>query len=222
MIPLRDEKAGEGFPWVVLLLLLANIGIFVFQLSLSDAGLSSFLARYAAHPKAVVSFHGHGWREAIPGSWLTLLTSLFLHGSLFHLLGNMLYLWIFGDNIEQAFGRIRFVFFYLLCGAVATLTHVFYNAASMTPLIGASGAISGVLGAYLLLFPRHRIDTLFWLIIIIRIIPIPAFFFIGFWFLQQILLAPGGGQVAWYAHIGGFISGMVMTPFFVKKKNWHW
>ena len=150
---------------------------------------------------------------------VTLLTSMFIHGNLFHLGGNMLYLWIFGNNIEDAMGHLRFVVFYVICGIVATLFHVASNPASKVPMVGASGAISGILGAYLLLYPWARVHTIVFIIFFIKIIKIPAFFLLTFWFVMQVLNSSVGGGVAWYAHIGGFLAGFILIKPFAKRKK---
>lgn len=153
--------------------------------------------------------------------WLTLLTSMFLHGGLLHVLGNMLYLWVFGDNVESAMGRWRFLAFYLLCGAAAGLAQMMPNPQSTIPLVGASGAIAGVLGAYLMLFPTARILTVLPIFVFIRLVSIPAVIVLGIWFLLQILnsAASFGAAtgVAWFAHIGGFVAGMILVLVFRKR-----
>jgi membrane associated rhomboid family serine protease len=135
---------------------------------------------------------------------------MFLHGSLFHLLGNMLYLWIFGNNIEDRLGPVRFALFYGICGVAAALTHILFEPGSRVPMIGASGAIAGVLGAYALLYPRARVRTLVFLIFYIDIVPIPAGLVLGLWFVLQVLNVGMGGGVAWFAHIGGFLTGLLL------------
>ena len=151
----------------------------------------------------------------------TVITSMFLHGGLLHVAGNMLYLWIFGNNVEDAMGRMRFVLFYLLCGFIAAYTHAFLVRTSATPMIGASGAISGVLGAYMLLYPRARVVTLVMLGFYLRTVEVPAVVVLGFWFafqfLNAVLLSGTGGGVAWYAHIGGFAAGVVLIGLFKRK-----
>ena len=151
----------------------------------------------------------------------TLFTSMFLHGGFMHLAGNMLYLWIFGNNVEDSMGHVRFVIFYLLCGVAAALAQAWPNPDSTIPMIGASGAISGVLGAYLLLFPRARVLVLIPLGAFSRIVYVPAMFVLGFWFVLQLIntaLSEGGqGGVAFGAHIGGFVAGMVLIPLFKHR-----
>jgi membrane associated rhomboid family serine protease len=160
-----------------------------------------------------------------PSESLTLFTAMFLHGGWFHVIGNLLYLYIFGDNVEDVLGHGRFLVFYLLCGLISFLVQIFLHPQSMVPNIGASGAIAGVLGAYLILFPRARIVTLLPLFIFITVVEIPAFFFLGIWFLIQFLsgaatlgrTAATSGGVAWWAHIGGFISGIILLMVFIPK-----
>jgi membrane associated rhomboid family serine protease len=150
---------------------------------------------------------------------LSLLFSLFMHGSWLHLLGNMLFLWIFGNNIEDRLGRIKFILFYLLCGIGASLAHVLFNLNSLTPVIGASGAVSGVMGAYLALFPTARVRTLVFLFILVTTMDIPAAVFLVIWFIFQFLSAGGGSGIAWLAHVGGFVLGFLLIKFLVDTKK---
>jgi len=215
MIPIRDNNPTKTFPAFTLLIIAANILIFLYQVSLGpEAG--EFIASLATVPLHIINMGDALTQKGIPVP-ATLLTSLFLHGSFMHLGGNMLYLWIFGNNIEDRLGHSRFLIFYLLCGLIATSFHIASNPESTSPLIGASGAIAGILGAYLLLFPKARIDTLIFIVFFVRIIRVPAFFFLSFWFLLQALNAPYGGQVAWMAHIGGFLAGFILVKLFQKK-----
>ena len=154
--------------------------------------------------------------DLVPYNVMTVFSSMFLHGGFLHLGGNMLYLWIFGNNIEDAMGHGRFIFFYLLAGAVAALAQFFYDPASNIPMIGASGAVSGVLGAYLVLYPYARIKTLLFIIIFIKIVELPAIVLLTIWFFMQVLYSSLEG-VAWYAHIGGFVFGLVVIKLFSKK-----
>jgi membrane associated rhomboid family serine protease len=153
--------------------------------------------------------------------WLTLITSMFLHGGLLHVLGNMLYLWVFGDNVEHAMGSSRFLFFYLFCGCIAALSQLALAPHSAVPLIGASGAIAGILGAYLMLFPRSRILTIIPIFFFLRLVSIPAVIVLGIWFLLQVINSAASfgasGGVAWFAHIGGFAAGMALVVFFRKR-----
>jgi len=165
-------------------------------------------------PCVTVPVHGAG--EAVTLLLLPLLFSIFLHGGVMHLAMNMLFLWVFGNNVEDAMGHGRFIAFYLICGVAAGLIHVITNLNSKIPTVGASGAIAGVMGAYIVLFPRARILTLVPLFFYFTFVEIPAVVFLGFWFLLQLLMAGGGGNVAWFAHIGGFIAGLLLVRKFVR------
>ncbi len=170
-----------------------------------------FYLNYGAIP-AVLMFDLRAL-PALPVSWMTLVTSMFLHGGLLHLAGNMLYLWIFGNNIEDHLGHVRFLLFYLLTGIIAAVTHTVIFSGSLVPMIGASGAISGVLGAYAITYPKARVVVMIWLLIIIKFVRIPAFIVLGLWFLFQISGGFGSfaGEdqgIAWFAHIGGFAAGI--------------
>jgi membrane associated rhomboid family serine protease len=152
---------------------------------------------------------------------LTILSHMFMHGGFVHLFGNMLYLWIFGDNVEDALGRVRFLLFYLCCGIGAAFVHILSDVNSTIPMVGASGAIAGVLGAYFVLYPRANVLTLVIFFLFIRTIKIPAILFLGLWFCIQVLNVGSAGSVAWYAHISGFICGMIIILWFVgKRRGW--
>ncbi len=159
----------------------------------------------------------------VPEQIARLTTSMFLHGGWLHVLGNMLYLWIFGDNVEDRLGHFRYLIFYLLTGYVATLSHVFLYPLSDVPLIGASGAVAGILGAYLILYPRARVLTLVFIFVFIQIVPIPAVIFLGIWFLMQLLSGVAGLSsqavqgVAFWAHVGGFAAGMLLVALFARR-----
>ncbi len=223
MIPLRDINPTVRFPLITVLFIVINIAVSLYQLMLPLESEKLFLTAYAFVPARLFSPGGEGERTAAA---LTLLTSQFLHGGVLHLAGNMLYLWIFGNNIEDAMSRTRFVVFYLLCGVAATCGHAFMNTASSVPLIGASGAISGVLGAYFLLFPRAKVLTLIFFGFYLRTVAVPAVVVLGFWFVLQFLSAlvspATGGGVAWFAHIGGFITGMVLIGLFKRRDIPFW
>jgi len=223
LIPIRDLNPRRTFPVVTILLIAANVLVFLFELSLGPR-LERFLMAAAFIPAR--AFH-EGGAGLVPEVTSALL-SMFLHGGWMHLLGNMLFLWIFGDNVEDRLGHVRFLVFYILCGYAATFAHAFFNASSTMPAIGASGAISGVLGAYLFLFPNARIVTLVWLFIFIRFIEIPALVFLPFWFLMQFLSGvaslraanPAAAEgVAWFAHIGGFIAGPLLLLLLGGKRR---
>ncbi|HOW85819.1 MAG TPA: rhomboid family intramembrane serine protease [Candidatus Aminicenantes bacterium] len=214
-LPLRDENPTSRFPAVTVALIALNAAVFIFC-AVSPGGLDASSARFGAVPYDIVHFRSPAAAAPVP-PLLTLLTSMFLHGSLFHLLGNMLYLWIFGDNVEDRLGRLRFLLFYLACGAAAGLTQVLFQAGSRLPMIGASGAIAGVLGAYAAIFPRARIRTFVFLFIYIDVVPVPAAVILGLWFLLQVLNVGLGGGVAWFAHIGGFLAGLVLARLALGK-----
>ncbi len=225
MIPLRDENRALSPPHVTRLLILVNVIVF-FLFWLSD-----FVTEFSGFK--VISLEEAIWRygmipnQIITGRrWYTLFTSMFLHGGVIHLGGNMLYLYIFGDNIEYEFGRWRYLIFYLFCGIAASVAHILsINTANdwFIPAVGASGAISGVLGAYLLMYPKARIMTLV-LVYWIYIVRIPAVFFLGFWFIFQFLegmMTLGLGMpsgVAYWAHIGGFVVGLALAPILKRRK----
>ena len=210
-IPLRDDNPTRRTPYITIALLAANVVVFAFG-ALSAAGLRGNALRFGAIPYEVTHFRSLDAALRVPPP-LALLTSLFVHGSLFHLLGNMLFLWIFGNNVEDTLGRVRFTLFYFACGLAAGLTQVAATPASQVPMIGASGAIAGVLGAYWLLFPGARVDTL----VLIFIVPLPAGLVLGLWFVLQVLNIGLGGGVAWFAHVGGFLTGIALILAFRKK-----
>jgi membrane associated rhomboid family serine protease len=212
MLPLSDHNPTRSVPVVNYLIVALNVLVFMWELSLGPnvqraLFAVAFVPRYFWIPGALV-----------PNA-IRIFISMFLHGGLLHIGSNMLYLWIFGDNIEDRLGHFRYALFYLLCGFGATLTHAFFNAGSNVPAIGASGAIAGVLGAYLVLFPRQRVTTLIPIFIFITIRDIPAIFLLGFWFVLQLFSGVGSlgvpdadvtGGVAYFAHIGGFVLGIVL------------
>jgi len=211
-IPLKDDNPTSRFPYVTVFLIGINCLIFLYQV-FSPTGLEYSIIKMGVIPYEITHLTSlSGVPRMSPP--LTLLTSMFLHGSLFHLLGNMLYLWIFGNNVEDYLGSARFVFFYFLSGLGASLFHIIFNFNSTIPVIGASGAIAGILGAYLILFPHAKVLTFVFLIFIIRIIPIPAVFVLGIWFLGQLMNVGLGGGVAWFAHIGGFLLGIFLIKLF--------
>lgn len=227
-IPLKDHNPTRLFPVVTVILIAVNVIVFLYQL-LSPDGLNYYVLRMGAIPweithfksLTIVSYHSTEqiMRLSPP---LTLLTSMFLHGSFLHLIFNMLYLWIFGNNIEDFLGHFRFILFYLICGLGASLVHIVFNANSQVPMIGASGAIAGVLGAYLILYPNARIKTLVFLIIFIQIVYIPAAFVLGLWFILQVLNVFSGGGVAWFAHVGGFLVGLGLIKLITRKRPKVW
>ena len=217
LLPLRDENPTRRFPVVTVLFIATNIVVFFTQV-LSPQGLEMSILRMGAIPYEITHFTSIPQIPRIP-PFLTLLTSMFLHAGMFHLLGNMLYLWIFGNNVEDFLGPAKFILFYILSGLGAAFTHIAFNPNSQVPMVGASGAIAGVLGGYFLLYPRARVDTLVFLFFFIRVVPVPAAFVLGFWFLGQFLNIGLGGGVAWFAHIGGFLAGAVLIKAFAPGRN---
>ncbi len=218
MLPLRDHLPTRRFPIVTVVLIGLNILVFIGELLLDAGGtLDAFLLRWGLVPYDVT--HHLNLEEG-----LTFFTSILLHGGIMHIAGNMLYLWIFGNNVEDEMGRGKFVLFYLLCGVLAGLAQILPGPSVTIPGIGASGAIAGVLGAYLILFPRARVSTLIMLGYLGRVRDLPAFWVLGFWFVLQLLngfLTIGdfqSGGVAWFAHIGGFIAGLLLVRLFARRR----
>jgi membrane associated rhomboid family serine protease len=212
-IPLKDLNPRRGYPVVNTLLIFTNVAIFIYQKTLPPYASKAFMIANATIPQRIPQwFAGHVSFEV---AFLPLLTSMFLHSGIAHIAGNMLFLWIFGDNVEDYFGHLQYLFFYLVCGIGAGLLHVFFNFSSSLPAVGASGAISGVMGAYIVLYPRARVLTL----VFIFLVPIPAFIILGYWFVLQFLggittlaaAAAATGGVAWWAHVGGFLAGVFIT-----------
>ena len=203
-------------------LIALNVLVFLYQISLGPRGGELFVYQYGAIPAVIFGSHAlPSELVAIPASF-SILTSMFLHGGFMHLIGNMLYLWIFGNNIEDAMSHRRFILFYLLTGVAASMTHFLVDVASEIPTVGASGAISGILGAYILLYPRARVLVLIPLGYFMRIMYIPAGFVLGFYFVIQLFqgtlsLGQRGGGVAWFAHIGGFIAGLLLVGLFKQR-----
>ncbi len=216
-IPLRDENPTRRFPVITILIIALNIGVFLYQV-ISPQGLSYHVVRMGVIPYEITHFRSlaEGVRLSPP---LTLFAAMFIHGGLFHLAGNMLFLWIFGNNIEDFLGSLRFIPFYLLSGLGATFVQVVFSPNSRLPMIGASGAIAGVLGAYLILYPAARVLTLVFLFFFIRIVAIPAAFLLGLWFVLQVLNVGMGGGVAWFAHIGGFLVGIGLIKLVSRRRR---
>ena len=226
MIPLRDTIRSYNFPVVNWSLIILNTLVFLYQIGLSQSELFSFIRTFGMVPSQIIGLDS--------ASWTTLFTNMFLHGGFFHLISNMWILYIFGDNVEDRLGSIRYLFFYILGGLAANLVQLYFAQGSSVPVIGASGAIAGVLGGYFLLFPRARVITLFLLFFFPWFVEIPAVVFLGFWFVSQLysglfsLAMPSGvqmGGIAWWAHIGGFIFGVLMINVFGHRhraySRWH-
>jgi membrane associated rhomboid family serine protease len=223
MIPISDTPGRRyRFPFVMLAILVLNVLVFLYELMLPPDALQGFFQSAGVIPVEYTA--GQDVPPPPPGSivWLTLFTSMFMHGGFLHIASNMLYLFIFGDNVEDRLGHIGFLLFYLLCGLAAGLTHIFFNATSSIPSIGASGAIAGVLAGYLLLFPQAQVRTLLFLGPFITITRISALLLIGFWFLTQLLAGVASlgatteqtAGIAFWAHIGGFIAGLILVNLF--------
>lgn len=213
MIPIRDENPTRRPPLVTVLLIAINAAVFLLEVVQSPSAQTQFVYTWGAIPSQLT--RDLLQLPAPPAHWLTLISSMFLHGGLGHLGGNMLYLWIFGNNIEDYLGHFRFLLFYLLCGLLAALTHAATDPSSAVPMIGASGAISGVLGGYLLLHPRANVVVLVFFVFFIRTIRVPAALVLGLWFLMQLTGILGGSDgIAIFAHIGGFLAGLLLIrPF---------
>jgi membrane associated rhomboid family serine protease len=217
MIPIGDDDSGRrSFPVITLVLIAINVAVFLLQQAAGPKGFERIVQAYGTIPYEIT--HGHDIGPPGPHPiWLTLLTSMFMHANWMHIGGNMLFLWIFGDNLEDRMGQVRYLVFYLLCGFAASAAQIMMNADSRMPGIGASGAIAGVLGGYLLLFPQARIRTLGRY----GVYEVPAWMMLGFWILTQVLAGAGqwGGKevggVAYAAHVGGFVAGLVLVKPFV-------
>src|SRR5262245_21368481 len=220
MIPLRDIIPSRTTPVVTIGLIVLNIIVFLYELSLGR-GVDAFMLYYGLVPAAF--------------SWMNVFTSMFLHGGFLHVAGNMLYLWIFGDNVEDRMGHGRFLVFYLLCGVAAALAQTITSPDSVVPMVGASGAIAGVMGAYFVLYPRSRIVTLIPLFFFFQVVEVPAIFFLGIWFLMQFISGVGSlgiaigrntGGVAVWAHVAGFVAGITGVGLFRRAERqrvewWH-
>ncbi|MDE0489860.1 MAG: rhomboid family intramembrane serine protease [Gammaproteobacteria bacterium] len=219
MIPLSDENRTRRTPVVSYALLGAIVLAFLWQLQAGNAAVYAFGLIPARLVHGALLPPQLEWAPA----WATVFTSMFLHGGWMHLGGNLLYLWIFGDNVEDALGRGRFVAFYLLCGVAAALVQTVSETTSIVPMIGASGAISGVLGAYLRLFPHAQVRVLVPLFIVFYTIRVPAWVVLGLWFLFQLassaMIQPGQGGVAFFAHIGGFLSGLILVGLLMPRRK---
>ena len=221
MLPIGDEgEAGAGRPLVAWALVAVNVLAFFLEIARPADALQAFVTAWGVVPREYSA--GRDLAPYIPlPFWSTLLTSMFLHGGWMHLGGNMLYLWIFGDNLEHRMGHVRFLVYYLICGLAAGLAHIVFNSGSTVPTVGASGAISGVLGGYLLLFPKNRVRVLMYG----GIAHVPAIVVLGMWIVIQVVNGAGamattadtGGGVAYLAHVGGFVAGLVLVKLFARR-----
>jgi membrane associated rhomboid family serine protease len=238
VFPLRDNIPTDRFPIVTIALIVVNVLMYFFfqkgGISLGDPSSTHFtcnLYEYGTIPREVThpDFHVQvqGCAQFDAPTWLTLFTSMFMHGGLLHLGGNMLFLWIFGNNVEDSMGPVKFVLFYVLGGLAADAGQILFSVNSTTPSIGASGAVAGVLGGYLLLFPRARVVTLVFIVFFFTILELPAILFLGIWIVEQALFAyfdllqPAGteGGVAYFAHIGGFLFGLLFIRLFASERR---
>jgi membrane associated rhomboid family serine protease len=231
MLPLKDSISSKRWPVVTVALILANAAVFYLQLTavagraeqvLVDGhslwlrtGFEQMVWRFGLRPAELFGEAGPLPPFTPFHDVLTVLTSMFIHGGWLHISFNMLYLWIFGDNVEDAMGHARFLVFYLLAGVSAAVAQIAFDPTSIVPMVGASGAIAGVLGAYLVQYPRAKILTVIPIFIFLKFIQVPALIFLGVWFVLQVLNAQYGGGTAWYAHIGGFVFGAISVKFFV-------
>lgn len=210
MIPIKDNIPSRKRPFITIAFIVINVVVFIYEMSLGR-DVNTFIFHFGMIPRNIVA--GQGIH--------TLFTSMFLHGGFWHILGNMLYLWIFGDNVEDAFGHFGFLAMYLVTGLAGSAAHILTAVGSKVPTIGASGAVSGVLGAYFILYPRAQVLALVPIFFFIRFMALPAFIFLGFWFFLQLLYGAssmgGGAGVAFFAHIGGFVVG-VLLGLLVKNR----
>lgn len=218
MFPLYDTVRSRRFPFINLMLILINVLAFLYEIQMDPSALKEFIFEWGLIPARLLSDPSTAWS--------TIFTSMFLHGGWLHLFSNMLALYIFGDNVEDRIGHGRYLAFYLICGIIAAITHIVFNPISPVPTIGASGAISGVLGAYFILYPRARVITLVPIFILPWIVEIPALVYLGFWFLSQLFngvlaIAVGSqsfGGIAWWAHAGGFLAGTLLVGLFTRQR----
>ncbi len=222
MIPISDANTTRRFPIMNWTLIAMNVVVFLYELSLNSRQLDHLISTWGAVPINILYAISHPAQAPVQ-IWLTLITAQFLHAGWLHIIGNMLFLWVFGDNIEGVLGHLTYVFFYLISGVVAMIVQSIVSGPVDIPSIGASGAIAGVLGAYIVLYPRNRVTVLFPIFILFWTVNIPAIIVIGWWFIQQFFYGLGvlsdaaAGGVAFWAHIGGFIAGMIMILPFIGR-----
>ena len=222
MFPIHDENPVQIIPYVTYTFMAVCIGVFLWQITHSPGEQNDIVYALGVTPAVIFDYQDLPPNLVWIPEYLTVFTSMFLHGGWMHLIGNMLYLRVFGNNIENAMGHVRFVLFYFICGVAAVLAQALPDTDSVIPMIGASGAISGVLGAYLLLYPQKQVTLIVPIVIIIKTFKVPAMYVLAGWFVMQLVSSAlargqGGGGVAFGAHIGGFIAGMVLVAFFTKK-----
>ena len=223
MFPLRDENPTNLTPVVTIGIIIVCSVLYLIQLAGGESVAESQILNFGLIPGEVTQGDGIGINMLISGHFYSFFSSIFIHGGFLHVLGNMLFLWIFGNNIEDALGHKRFILFFLICGFIAGLAQVAMDTNSPIPMVGASGAVSGVMAAYILLYPHAKIVTLLFLGIFVTFVRISAGWYIGGWFVMQaiqgVASSPSGGGVAWWAHIGGFIAGLVLLPILKKTRQ---
>jgi len=220
--PYKDDNPTHSFPFFNWLFIGLNLWVFLaWQLPLSQDEATSYFSLFGFTPRSFFSQFTHPNPHAMTWEWCTAFTSMFSHGDVFHLLGNMLFLYLFGDNLEDAMGKVRYVIFYLCCGLLAALAQGLADPNSTIPMVGASGAISGVMAGYLLLYPRANVRFFYWLFIFFGTIYLPAYLLLGFWLVEQFIALPESMEqasgVAIAAHLGGFGAGLLLTPIFKKS-----
>ncbi len=222
MIPLHDDNPTTLRPYLTVVFIVSSTLVFLWQIAHEAEVQQAIVYRLGVIPAVLFGYRELPAELQLVPPAFTVLTSMFLHGGWMHLIGNMLYLWIFGNNVEDSMGHVRFIVFYVLCGVAAALAQGWFYPESTIPMIGASGAISGVLGAYLLLHPRARVLVLIPLGFIMQLVRLPALFVLGLWFAMQLLSElfadPNSPGVAFRAHIGGFVAGMALIPFFKYRR----
>jgi len=221
-LPYKDDNPTRSTPIVNWILILANLWVFfTWQFPLEPNEQDAYFSSFGFIPATFFGQFFHPSLEGIIWEWYSVITSMFSHGGIAHLFGNMLFLYLYGDNLEDALGKFRYLMFYLCCGFLAALAQAFINPSSQIPMVGASGAISGVIGGYILLYPKANIRVFYWVILFFGTIMVPAYLVLGLWLLEQVLLFPESmkeaGGVAIAAHLGGFAGGFILTPLFKKK-----
>ena len=221
MFPISDDNPRIGTPYVTWSVIGACVLVFFWQVSLGASGGESAIYEFGMIPARLFGTAALDPELTAVPAWSTVFTSMFMHGGWLHLGFNMLFLWIFGDNVEDSMGHARYLIFYLVCGVAAALAQAFVSPGSTIPMVGASGAISGVLGAYLLLHPRATVRTVIFLGVFMTMMHLPALIVLGLWFLMQLVSAAfsnsGEAGVAFWAHVGGFVAGMALVPLFKKR-----
>lgn len=217
MIPLRDHNPSGTFPWVTYALIAINVGVFVYMFGMSETALDIFVRTYAVQPAEI----------AAGTNLLTLITAMFMHGSIGHIFGNMLFLNIFGDNLEDRLGHLKYLGYYLACGIAASALQIVVAPLSLIPNLGASGAIAGLMGGYLVLFPRHQIDVLLPVFGWLSQATVPAYTMLFYWFIVQLFSGAGsigidGGGIAYFAHVGGFAAGVILVKILGMRRERNW